>query len=370
MAAPPTSRPRLRDLGVRIGRFPTGANNAITDVTGVRVGHVTLIDGEGPLRPGMGPVRTGVTAIIPAAGDVFLQRVFAGSFVLNGAGEMTGLLQVDEWGLCETPILLTNTLGVGRVADATISWILRHHPRIGSDFDVVIPVVAECDDSYLNDAVGRHVTETHVWTALDGAEAGPVAEGNVGAGTGMQTFNFTGGIGTSSRLVDTGVIKATVGALVLSNFGELPSLRIAGIPAGQLLADQFSHVKRRPSAGSIVVLIATDAPLLSRQLSRLCKRGALALGRVGGYAANNSGELLFSWSTTNRVPRERVMHHHTVEIMLDTEMDALYEATVDVVEEAVLNAIVAGVPMTGQNNHAVPALPIEDVRELLLKHRT
>ncbi len=352
-----------------IGRFPTGPSNAITDVGGVRVGHVTLIEGEGPLQTGRGPVRTGVTAVLPAEGDVFLQRVFAGAYVLNGAGEVMGLLQADEWGLCETPILLTSTMCVGRVADATISWLWRKHPKIGQEYDVVIPVVAECDDSFLNDAVGRHVTDEDVWAALDGATSGPVAEGCVGAGTGMSTFDFAGGIGTSSRELEVGGNPAMVGALVLSNFGRRDSLRIDGVPVGRLLADRFAHVAQRPAAGSIIVLLATDAPLLARQLNRLCRRAALALGRLGGYAANNSGEFIFGWSTSNRVPRERQLHVHTVEIVLDSELDALYEATVDVVEEAVLNAICAGVPMRGQNDHVVPALPLRQVRKLVELYR-
>jgi D-aminopeptidase len=258
---------------------------------------------------------------------------------------------------------------VGRVADATISWMWRKHPKIGQEYDVVIPVVAECDDSYLNDAVGRHVTDEDVWAALDGASDGPVAEGCVGAGTGMSTFDFSGGIGTSSRELQVGGAPARVGALVLSNFGTRNNLRVDGVPVGRLLADRFAHVAPRPAAGSIVVLLATDAPLLARQLNRLCRRGALALGRLGGYAANNSGEFIFGWSTSNRVPRERVLHVHTVEIVLDSELDALWEATVDVVEEAVLNALCAGVPMRGQNDHEVPALPLREVRRLVERYR-
>jgi D-aminopeptidase len=359
----------LRDLGVSIGRYPTGAHNAITDVAGVRVGHVTLVEGSGPLQPGVGPVRTGVTAILPAEGDPFLERVFAGSYVLNGAGEVMGLLQTDEWGLCETPILLTSTLCVGRVADATISWMWRRHPEIGRHLDVVIPVVAECDDSYLNDAIGRHVGEGHAFAALDGAKGGPVAEGCVGAGTGMQTFDFAGGIGTSSRRVEIAGKPTTLGAMVLSNFGQVDNLRIDGAPAGKELLARFADVARRPAAGSVVVLLATDAPLLSRQLTRLCRRGALALGRVGGYAAHNSGEVIFAWSTANRVPRQRARAIHTVEIVLDAELDPLYEATVDVVEEAVLNAICAGTPTRGQDDHSVAALPLDAVAAYLRTRR-
>jgi D-aminopeptidase len=357
-------QPRLRDLGVSIGRYPPGRHNAITDVAGVRVGHVTLVRGAGKLVRGKGPVRTGVTAVLPASGDVFLQRVFAGSYVLNGAGEVMGLLQAEEWGLCETPILLTSTLCVGRVADATISWLSRKHPRIGTKYDVVIPMVAECDDSYLNDAMGRHVTQADVWSALDGARGGRVAEGCVGAGTGMQTFNFAGGMGTSSRVLEIAGARSVVGALCLSNFGDRDHLRMDGLPVGKLLADRFDHLGTRPPAGSIIVLIATDVPLFPRQLTRLCRRAAFAIGRTGGYAANNSGEFIFAWTTSNRVPRTRLRRRHTVQVVLDNEIDPLFEATVDTVEEAILNAICAGVDMTGHSGHVAPALPTADVRRV------
>jgi D-aminopeptidase len=364
-AAPKLGRPRLRDLGVAIGRFPPGTLNAITDVEGVRVGHVTRIEGSGPLVPGEGPVRTGVTAVLPAAGDVFLERVFAGSYALNGAGEVMGLLQADEWGLCETPILLTSTMNAGKVADAAVTWISRKHPRIGQDVDVVIPLVGECDDSYLSDSVGRHVTDADVWAALDGAAGGPVEEGCVGAGTGMQTFQFAGGIGTSSRRLDLAGEPSVIGALALSNFGDCAHMRIDGAPVGRLLDRQFSELSRRGPAGSIVVLLATDAPLLPHQLGRICRRGALAIGRCGGYAPNNSGEFVIAWSTGNRLPRERLPRRHAVTLVLDQDLDPLYDATVDVVEEAILNAICAGVGMTGHSGHVAPALPVEDTRRLL-----
>lgn len=389
MSTPPARprRPRLRDLHIAIGRYPTGDENAITDVAGVRVHHVTKIHGDGELVPGVGPVRTGVTAILPAEGDVFLERVFCASYVLNGAGEVTGLSQIDEWGLCETPILLCSTLCVGRVADATVAWLSQLHPKIGTEYDVVIPVVAECDDSYLNDAVGRHVTQEDVHEALDNARGGPVEEGCVGAGTGMQTFDFAGGIGTSSRRVVVGGISSTVGALVLSNFGDRDLLRVDGVPVGRLVSDRFAHLPRRGPAGSIIVLVATDVPLIHRQLSRLSRRAALAIGRTGGYAANNSGEIVLSWSTANRVPRlgrdaasaprsgRSISAHplapgrHMAELVLDTELDPLYEATVDVVEEAILNALCAGVDMTGHSGHLAPALPLDDVAEILARYR-
>lgn len=362
----PPLRPRLRDLGITMGRYPPGQHNAITDVPGVRVGHVTNVHGEGgALVPGKGPVRTGVTAVRPAAGDVFLRRVFAAGYVLNGAGEVMGLAQIDEWGVCETPILLCDTLAVGKVADATVAWMSRRHPTIGLDEDVVIPVVGECDDSYLNDTVGRHVTANDVWTALDTARSGPVAEGNVGAGTGMQTFDFSGGIGTSSRIVRVAGIDCVLGAMVLSNFGNLEHLRVDGVPVGEQLAPMFTHLPRRKPQGSIIVLIATDAPLVHRQISRVCRRAALAIGRAGGFGAHNSGEFILGWSTFNRIPRSRPHGRYRAELVLDAELDPLHEATVDVVGEAILNAICAGVPVVGHSGHVAPALPVEVVRRAM-----
>ncbi|MCC6558651.1 MAG: P1 family peptidase [Polyangiaceae bacterium] len=366
---PRARRRRLRDLGIAVGRYPCGPANAITDVEGVRVHHVTKVHGSGELVPGVGPVRTGVTAVMPASGDLFLERVFAASYVLNGAGEVTGLSQIDEWGLCETPILLCSTLCVGRVADATVDWLSRRHPKIGQELDVVIPVVAECDDSFLNDAVGRHVTRGDVFEALDGVRGGPVEEGCVGAGTGMMTFSFAGGIGTSSRIARVGGEDTRVGALVLSNFGERDLLRIDGAPIGRLIADRYAHVPRRGPAGSIIALVATDAPLTHRQLTRLSRRAALALGRTGGYASNNSGEIILSWSTANRIPRLGARGRYRAELVLDAEIDPLFEATLDAVEEAILNAICAGIDMTGHSGHRAPALPLDLVAELLARFR-
>lgn len=362
------SRPRIRDLGLSVGRYPTGPYNAITDVPGVRVGHVTKVEGDGHLRPGEGPIRTGVTAVLPASGSVFEKRIFAAGYVLNGAGEVLGLSQIEEWGLLETPILLCNTMGVGKVADATVQWLSRKHPTIGGEDDVVIPVVGECDDSYLHDAVGRHITENDVWTALDTARHGPVPEGNVGAGTGMQSFDFSGGIGTSSRIVRIAGIDCVLGALVLSNFGSLENLRVDGVPVGELLEPVFANLPRRGPAGSIIVLVSTDVPLVHRQLGRLARRAALAIGRAGGYAAHNSGEFIVAWSTANRVPRRRPHGRYRAELVLDTALDPLSEATVDVVEEAILNAICAGVAVIGHSGHRSPALPVEKVRKMLRKY--
>jgi D-aminopeptidase len=364
----PLRRPRIRDLGVAIGPYPTGPHNAITDVPGVRIGHVTKVHGEGELVSGRGPVRTGVTAVLPASGDVFQKRLFAAGYVLNGAGEMTGLSQIEEWGLCETPILLCNTMAVGRVADATVAWMTRRHPTIGREEDVVIPVVGECDDSYLNDAVGRHVTESDVWTALETTRSGAVPEGNVGAGTGMQTFDFSGGIGTSSRIVRIAGVDCVLGALVLSNFGNLEHLRVDGVPIGELLLPMFANLPRRGPAGSIIVLLATDVPLVHRQIGRVCRRAALAIGRCGGFGAHNSGEFILGWSTFNRVPRRRPHGRYRAELVLDTALDPLHEATVDVVGEAIMNAVCAGVTVIGHSGHTAPALPIDEVRKLLRRH--
>jgi D-aminopeptidase len=319
-------RSRFRDLGFSIGRVPVGPGNAITDVPGVRVGHTTLIEGEGLLKEGEGPVRTGVTAILPPD-PIFSERVLAGAFVLNGAGEMSGLTQVEEWGLLETPILLTSTMSVGKVSDATVKWMTRHFPGIGTEYDVIIPIVGECDDSWLNDAVGRHVRSEHVYHAIEQARGGPVEEGSVGAGTGLITCDFKAGIGTASRRVSMrehgeGEVIYNLGVLVQSNFGVMHSLRVSGVPVGEILAPEFEESnKRARNGGSIITVLATDAPLLPTQLSRLCKRAALGIGRVGSYAAHASGEILMGFSTANKVPRKTHGMTHRIEVLLDDACD-------------------------------------------------
>jgi D-aminopeptidase len=366
-------RCRLRDLGFSIGHVPTGPHNAITDVPGVRVGHTTLIEGEGPLVVGKGPVRTGVTAILPHD-DIFYNRVIAGSFVLNGAGEVSGLTQVAEWGLLETPILLTNTLAVGKVSDAAVKWMTRRFPGIGTDYDVIIPLVGECDDSWLNDTVGRHVRSEHVYRAIEQATAGPVAEGSVGAGTGLITCDFKSGIGTSSRRVSVGSGGAgatyTLGILVQSNFGVMRSLRVDGVPVGELIEGGWSDgAKRLKNAGSIIVVLATDAPLLSSQIVRLCKRAALGIGRVGSFAAHGSGEILIGFSTANKVPRVTSRMTATIEVLLDEACDGLYEAIVECTEEAIVNSLCMADEMRGPADHVAPALPLDQLAQILKGHR-
>ncbi len=359
-------RCRARDLGIKIGYYEPGALNAITDVRGVKVGHTTLIQGDGPLRPGCGPIRTGVTAIIPHDRGIYSHQVVAGIHILNGAGEMTGLAQVKEWGILETPIILTNTLNVGRVHDALLDYVLERNPKMGVlyEYDPVIPVVAECDDSYLNDIRGRHVGPDHVKQALETASSGPVAEGAVGAGTGMSAFNFKAGIGTSSRRLPEALGGYTVGAVVLANFGNRRHLNIAGVPVGREITDLMPtlHID-----GSVVVILAYDAPLDSRQLSRLAHRSVVGLGRIGTYAAHTSGELTLAFSTANLIPRISDDRVCQLTVLRDIHLDPLFEATIEVVEESVLNSLFAAETMTGRDGHVAHAMPIDRVVELLHK---
>ncbi|HVR04382.1 MAG TPA: P1 family peptidase [Polyangia bacterium] len=364
-------RARLRDLGFSIGRFPIGPWNAITDVGGVRVGHTTLIEGEGPLDVGHGPVRTGVTAVLPNA-DIFGQRTVAGSFVLNGAGEVSGLTQVQEWGLLETPILLTNTMSVGKVSDAVVKWMTKRWPKIGNEEDVVIPLVGECDDSWLNDAVGRHVRSEHIYKAIEQAASGPVPEGSVGAGTGLITCDFKAGIGTSSRRVAIEGTVYTVGLLVQSNFGVMRSLRVDGAPIGEVLQPDYlklAEPRRERNAGSIITIVATDAPLLSPQLVRVCKRAALGIGRIGSFAAHGSGEIVVAFSTANIVPRAATRMTATLDVLLDEACDPLYEAAVECTEEAIVNALCMADEMRGPTGHVAPALPLERLTDILRRYR-
>jgi D-aminopeptidase len=364
-------RRRLRDLGLSIGRYLPGRYNAITDVPGVLVGHSTLISGEGPLVPGVGPVRTGVTAILPSREGVFDDRVVGSGFILHGAGEFAGLTQVMEWGLIETPIILTNTLSVGTCVDAVIDWMLAAHPGIGLHHDVIIPVVGECDDSWLNDAAGRHVSAAHVHEALSSARSGAIPLGSVGGGTGMVCCDLKGGIGSSSRRLPIDEGGFTLGVLVMSNFGQLADLHIGGAPVGALLADEpeFGGDRRIDNYGSIIAVIATNAPLLAQQLHRLCKRVALGIGRAGSWAAHGSGEIVVGFSTANKVPRESKGMTYKMRILLDQRMNPLYRAAVEATEEAILDSLCMAEPMTGHSGHHAPALPLDRLPALLERAR-
>jgi D-aminopeptidase len=361
-------RPRARELGVPLGRFRPGRWNAITDVEGVKVGHCTVVRGSGVLRPGKGPVRTGVSCILPGSQNVFAERVVGGGFVLNGAGEMSGMTQLLEWGLLETPIFLTNTLSVGAVGDAAVKWMVEHNPGIGLQQDVIIPLVGECDDSWLNDVAGRHVKEQHVYEAIQSASDGPVAEGSVGGGTGLITCDFKAGIGTSSRKLPESMGGYTVGVLVMSNFGHMRQLRVGGLPLGEVLEQRYADMPRREASyGSIIAVLATDAPLATHQLNRLAKRAALGIGRVGSSAMHGSGEILVAFSTANQVPRESRKMVYRMKLLLDSRLDPLYEAVIEATEEAILNSLCAARDMDGVNGNLSRALPVDEVRELVAR---
>lgn len=353
---------RARDLGIVIGRHPAGRRNAITDVRGVRVGHTTLVRGHGRLVPGKGPVRTGVTVVIPAAGDVWKSKLMAGGFVLNGNGEAAGLMWVLESGVLETPIALTNTLSVGTVQKSLVDWMLRSHPRIGVDDDTLSPVVLECDDGGLNDIRGQHVEPAHVFAALRAARGGPVAEGGVGAGTGMMTYEFKGGIGTSSRRLSRRQGGYTVGVLLNANNGKRHLLRVKGACVGEAVTDLRPG---KPQEGSIVVVVATDAPLDSRQLCRLARRAMLGVARTGAAAAHGSGDVAVAFATANRIPHYPKRPTYRARLLSDFHIDPLFEAAADAAEESVLNAMLAAKTVTGRDGNTVFALPQDRLLRLL-----
>lgn len=358
-------RCRLRDLGLCIGEFSTGPFNSITDVPGVRVAHSTLIEGSGRRKPGNGPVRTGVTVILPNE-DIYNKRLITGGFILSGAGEIAGFTQVAEWGIIETPIALTNTLSVGRVSDSVIKWMAQKYPQIREQQEVIIPVVGECDDSFLNDVVGLHIKPQHVFSALDSAISSRVEEGAVGAGTGMICCDFKAGIGSSSRLVPMGSHTYTVGVLVLANFGVMEHLRMDGYPIGRVMAaTQGVYQRRVQNYGSIIVVIATDMPLSAMQINRLCQRAALGIGRIGSYGAHSSGEIIIGFSTANEIPRIAVQPQVQFTMILDMCLDPAYKAVIESTEEAILNSITMGVDMEGASGNRVPAINLQLLKELL-----
>jgi D-alanine--D-alanine ligase len=363
-------RPTARELGVRVGVFDTGLHNALTDVKGVKVGHVTHVEDDVAIAgvEGRTAVRTGVTAILPAAGDIYSRNVAAGAFVLNGTGEMAGLSQILEWGWLESPILLCSTMSVGDVHKGVIDYMLERYPALGGREQVLVPVVAETDDSFLNDVRVRRIAPRDVTRAIQAAKSGPLAQGSVGAGTGMTTFDFAGGIGTASRLVprDSGE-HDTLGVLVQSNFGRMRNLTVAGAVVGRTLDGMLPREGRRYSdGGSAIVIVATDAPMLAGQLSRLAKRAALGLGRVGTFAASASGEFALAFSTGNRILREEHgRSHHNLRFISDRRLDAFYEAVIEATEEAVLNAVFCSPGMSGREGSYCPALPVDEVLRLV-----
>jgi D-aminopeptidase len=365
----PPAKPRARDLGVPFDGTP-GPFNAITDVAGVLVGHTTLISGEGKLEVGKGPVRTGVTAVLPRGKDSMNNPVFAGWWSLNGNGEMTGTTWVEESGFLEGPVMITNTHSVGVVRDAVIQWRVTHGQPDPTGYWWSLPVVAETWDGWLNDINGFHVKPEHAFHAIDSAAAGPVQEGNVGGGTGMICNEFKGGIGTSSRKLDEKAGGYTVGVLAQCNYGVRPNLRIAGVPVGREIPENpayasasFSELDR----GSIIVVVATDAPLVSHQLKRLARRVSLGLGRNGSISGNGSGDIFIAFSTAN--PGAAAAGHVVdLKMLANDKIEPLFAATVQATEEAVINAMVAAETMTGINDHRVIALPHDKLRAVLKKY--
>jgi L-aminopeptidase/D-esterase-like protein len=361
--------PRARDLGVPFDGTP-GPLNAITDVDGVLVGHTTLIMGSGKLKVGKGPVRTGVTAVLPRGAASMQRFSFAGWFAQNGNGEMTGTTWVEESGFLEGPVLITNTHSVGVVRDAVIAWRVAHGPPDATESWWSLPVVAETWDGWLNDINGFHVKPEHVFHALDSAHSGPIEEGNVGGGTGMICNGYKGGIGTASRRLAAKDGAYTVGVLVQCNYGTRENLRIAGIPVGREIPgeDPYALVTSDlVERGSIIVVVATDAPLLPHQLKRVARRVSLGIGRNGSIAGNGSGDIFIAFSTANPGASDL---NHVVELrmMPNDSLDPLFAATVQATEEAIVNAMVAAQDMTGIDDHHVTALSHTKLREVLGKY--
>ncbi len=394
LAASAQTKPRARDLGVPFDGTP-GPNNAITDVRGVEVGHTTLISGSGKLVVGKGPVRTGVTAIHPR-GKSSNDAVFAAWFTLNGNGEMTGTTWVEDSGFLNGPVMITNTHSVGVVRDAVIAWKVKHGTPDMEGYWWSLPVVAETWDGWLNDINGFHVHPEDAWHALDTAHSGPVEEGNVGGGTGMICNEFKGGIGTSSRVLDAKAGGYTIGVLVQCNYGRRDQLRIAGVPVGKEIPEHPAYeamwgqppsAVQRPEAplesasgpaiagkdvGSIIVIVATDAPLIPTQLKRMAKKVSLGLGRDGSYSGDGSGDIFLAFSTANPgavSPKSNQPNNvHQLTMLPNDSLDPIFLATVQATEEAVINAMVAAETMKGIDDHEVIALPHDRLREVLKKY--
>ncbi|HEX9122529.1 MAG TPA: P1 family peptidase [Actinomycetota bacterium] len=363
-------RKRAREHGIVVGRLAAGDRNAITDVAGVRVGHTTLV--RDPSPDGKGAVRTGVTAVFPHEGLPWIERVYAGTHILNGYGELIGVNQIAEWGLLHSPIVMTSSLAIGRAYDATVRWRTERHAVTTSDGGDM-PVVTECDDSFLNDVTTFPLQDRDVFDALDAASGGEVAQGCVGAGTGMQCFDFKGGIGTASRVLPSDLGGFTVGALVLTNFGTREELVVDGVPVGREITDLMPE---EHGEGSCICVVATDAPMMPHQVRRLAVRAGLGLARTGSTARNTSGEQMLAFSTANRIPLEpRADGTMEIRALVDGPAEAspgifseLFTATIEAVEEAVLNALFTATTTTGRDGNVLHALPLDRTLEILERH--
>jgi D-aminopeptidase len=355
-------RPRCRSFGLRLGTLEAGPKNTIADVGEVRVGHVTLISGEGKLVPGKGPVRTGVTVVVPHRGNVLKDRPKANWDTINGCGELTSAVAMREFGMIETPIALTNTMCVGNAAIGLIEAAMEANP----DADALIPTVSECDDSFLNDARGLHVKPAHVKEALKAASE-DVRMGAVGAGTGMTCCQFKGGVGSASRRVPASDGGYTVGALVVSNFGWREYLVIAGVPVGRelVMREQAKETTPPGGAGSIVMVLATDAPLSSRQLGRLARRAFHGLARLGSFSGNGSGDIAIAFSTSNRVPWDESVSVLSEKRVPDGKLNPLFLAAVEATEEAIADSLFTADTVVGRDGNTSPGLPVPEVLDIL-----
>jgi D-aminopeptidase len=365
-----TNKPRARDLGIPF-EGTTGPLNDITDVKGVEVGHATLISGSGQLKVGAGPVRTGVTAILPRGKQSMSDPAFAAFFSLNGNGEMTGTTWVEESGFLEGPVMITNTHSVGVVRDAVIAWRVRAGGADSTGYWWSLPVVAETYDGYLNDINGFHVKEEHVFSALGSATSGRIAEGTVGGGTGMICYEFKGGIGTASRRLSEKDGGYTLGVLVQCNCGRRSQLTIAGVPVGREITEdtlgEYYGTDRAGDTGSIIIVVATDAPLLPHQVKRLARRASMGLARTGSVSGNGSGDIFIAFSTAN-TGASKSSGLSQLTMLPNDLMNPLFEATVQATEEAIINALVAAETMTGIDNHKVIALPHDRLKAVMKKY--
>lgn len=356
-----TPRCRARELGLEFGDLPTGLHNAITDVPGVQVGHCTVTEGEGKSEFGKGPLRTGVTAIVPTSpSDIISQKMQAAAHVINGFGKSVGLLQVDEMGLIETPILITSTLNVGKVADGLLEYLIVDE---GLEWPSINPIVMECNDFFLSEALGRHLGGEHVARAMLAASGGPVAEGAVGGGTGTSAYGYKGGVGTSSRAIECEGESFTLGALVVTNMGGRADLTIKGVRVGKKLKDEKAVVK--DPGGSIIMVIATDAPLSETQLRRVAARATHGLARTGSYSADNSGDIVLAFSTTRRIPIAPGSATFELRELANIHINSFFAAAADAIEESILNAMFMAETTIGRDGNRLRALPLDKVKYLL-----
>ena len=347
-----TPRARARELGINIGIYPTGEHNAITDVPGVKVGHVTLNEGES--------IRTGVTAILPHE-DIWKSRLFGAAHTIHGNGEATGIARINQAGWIESPIMLTNTLSVGAVHDGVVRNIIKRYP----DDNIILPIVAECYDGGLNDISGLHVTAQHAIEAIEKATSGPVAEGCVGGGTGMRCYGFKAGIGTASRVLPQNSGGWNVGVLVNSNGGRRHQLRIDGVPVGKVLE------KNQPKPGrdgSFIIVIATDAPLTHRQLKQLAMRATHGLARTGTPSTDSSGEFAIAFSTANVFPRRTEHGTFNIQMVVNSRLSSLFQAAIEATEEAIINSMTMATTTTGRNGRTMPAIPLQQLKLIMKQH--